>query len=168
MTEQQAKPYRVTPGSELEFYKKLVDPVWGDSSEVNPELEDKLKTFMFHYDKKGALERDSDGEPLITKKNLWALKNYFTRDMRLANLNKDEFNYCVYYLNLGGDCLSVDLLEPFSICLERVATVLELSQSKGGFTLKQSHTFRQESFHSEPEPPKRSLFGMGGKKKEGY
>jgi len=168
MTDEKQYRYRTIPGSELEFYKKLADPAWGDLTEINPDMYEKLESWIKEYDTEGKMIYDEDGKPIINKQNLWALKNYFTRDFRLANLNKEEFKYCVYCINLAGDYLSVNLLRPFSIFLDRVAAILELSQSKGGFTRKQFHTFRQETFHAEPEAPKRNLWGMGGKKKEGY
>jgi hypothetical protein len=43
--------------------------------------------------------------------------------------------------------------------------MLELSQSKGGFLRKNMNTLRQETKHSETEPPKKQLFGA--KKEQG-
>jgi hypothetical protein len=58
------------------------------------------------------------------------------------------------------------MIEPFLICLSRVATLLEISQSKGGFLRKQMNTLRMENMQGEIEPPKKSLFGVG-KNKDG-
>jgi hypothetical protein len=75
------------------------------------------------------------------------------------NLISTELTYVTYYLDLAGDFLSSDMIEPFLISLSRAATVLELSQSKKGFLRKRMNTFTQEKFNQELEPAKKKLFG---------
>ncbi len=142
---------RHIPFSELDFNLMTTDSVWGDQY-INNDLKEKLQV---HY-KEAGMEGDK-----ITKESLWGLLSYYTRDMRLANLSykEGEITYCQHYLDLGGDFLQVDQIKPFVICLQRVATLLELSQSKGGFLRKRMHTFTQENYKEEREPKKKTLFG---------
>ena len=128
------------------------ESVWG-KPEVSQELKNKLNKYF--------MELDSEGNKKITIGSLWGLLGYYTRDMRLANLSlwNGEVNYCQYYLDLANDFLQAEMIEPFLICLSRVATMLELSQSKGGFLRKQMNTLRTESKHGELEPPKKKLLG---------
>lgn len=155
------------PKSELDLVLMTTDSVWG-KSEVPPELQNALKRFKKILDKEGKSIYDKDGNPIVTEDNLWSLLGFYTRDVRLANLSlwDGEFQYCQYFLDLAGDMLSEQLLEPFIICLRRVATILELSQSKGGFLRRRMNTFTSESTPIT-EPPKKSLFGASKNKKEG-
>jgi len=65
---------------------------------------------------------------------------------------------------LASDFLLAGFQEPFMICISRVATVTELSQSKNGFLRKNNNTFRTEQMQGDLEPPKKDLFG--GKSKQ--
>jgi hypothetical protein len=135
------------------------DSVWG-KPEVSVELRTRLKKYF--------VERGQDGKDITTEESLWGLMGFYTRDMRLANLSDSPWNnelfYVDYHLNLANDLLQAGMIESFLIALSRVATKLELSQSKKGFLRKRMNTFSQETTHQELEPPKKSLFGM--KKKE--
>lgn len=170
-TKQQPKQQqrRVMPKSELDLTLMTTDSVWG-KSEVPPQLQNALKRFEKVLDKEGELIHDKEGNPIVTEDNLWSLLGFYTRDIRLANLSMwdGEFQYCQYFLDLAGDLLSEKLLEPFIICLRRVATILELSQSKGGFLRRRMNTFTSESTPLGGEPPKKSLFGTSKQKKGGY
>lgn len=130
---------------------------WGQP-EVPPELKDKLNVVL-----KAQYE---DGSQQNVIQSLWGLLGYYTRDMRLANLSviNGELEYCQYHLDLAGDFLQENMVKPFVICLSRVATLLELSQSKGGFLRRKMHTFTHEQVSGEMEPPKKNLFGAGKKK----
>ena len=147
---------RLLPRSDLDFNLMTTDSVWG-----SPYINSDLKKRVTRYFK----QTDSSGAESITKENLWGLLGFFTRDMRLANLSviNGEMNYCQYYLDLANDFLQAEMIEPFLICLSRVATVLELSQSKGGFLRRRMNTFTSEHFQSELEPVKKSLFGSKSK-----
>lgn len=153
-----AKKYkRTTPQSDLDFSFMTTDPVYG-----KPEVSDELKTRLNRLLK----AQNETGEEINTIESLWGLLGYYTRDMRLANLSyiNGEIQYCQYFLDLAGDFLQANQIEPFIICLSRVATVLELSQSKGGFLRRRMNTFTHEQHHRDEEPPKKSLFGSGGKR----
>lgn len=151
---------RVLPQNELDFHLMTTDSVWG-KADVSPELKEKLSKYF--------LGKDEAGKEVITTESLWGLLGFYTRDMRLANLSmwNGEVNYCQYYLDLANDLLQANMVEPFLICLSRVATLLELSQSKGGFLRKTMNTLRTESLHGELEPPKKKLFGMNNNKQTG-
>lgn len=150
---------RSLPTSELDLNLMLTNSVWG-RTEVSQELKDRL---MKHY-----ATLNEHGEEVITKASLWGLLGFYTRDMRLGNLSAatNELQYCRYMIDLAGDYLQVDMIDPFLICLSRAATLLETSQSKGGFLRKTMNTLRQESVNQNLEPPKKGFFG--GKKQEGF
>lgn len=155
MTEQQQQPKRVLPQNELDLQMMTIDSAWG-KIEVPPELRQKLQEHYYHLNEEGKAE--------ITTKSLWGLLGFYTRDMRLANLSTTEMNYCSYYLDLANDLLQaspsneIPLIKSFLTALSRVATILELSQSKGGFLREQLSTFTQKNINTGDEP-KRTLFG---------
>lgn len=148
---------RMTPQSDLDFSLMTTDSVWG-----KPEVSEELKTRLNKLYK----SKQENGKEGYTIESLWGLLGYYTRDMRLANLSawNGELEYCKYHLDLAGDFLQANMIEPFLITLSRVATVLELSQSKGGFLRKKLNTFTHEQLTGDTEPAKKSIFG-GGKKK---
>lgn len=74
---------------------------------------------------------------------------------------RGEVAYCQYYLDLAGDLLQNNAIKPFLIALSRAASMLELSQSKGGFLRKRMNTLSQEHISQELEPKKQKLFGKG-------
>lgn len=158
-TQQPQKGKRLLPQSELDLALLTTNSVWGQP-EVSAELQNRLNKFF--------KVKTQDGKEGYTIESLWGLLGYYTRDIRFGNLSvfNGEVEYTKYYLDLAGDFLQAQMVEPFLICLSRVATVLELSQSKGGFLRRRMNTFSQEVTHQELEPPKKSLFG-GQKKKEG-
>lgn len=146
---------RSVPQSDLDYNLMTTNPVWGDP-QINAELRAKLSQIR--------QEKNEQGESEIKKENLWSLLNFYSRDMRLANLSREEILYIQYYLDLAGDLLQSDMVRSFLICLSRAATVLELSQSKHGFLRRRMNTFTQEQFKTEMEPPRKKLFG--GKSQE--
>jgi len=152
---------RVLPQSELDFHLMTTDGVWG-KNEISPELKDRLTQYY--------VKKNDKGEDTVTSKSLWNLLGFYTRDMRLANLStwNGEVEYCQYFLNLANDFLQAEQIEPFLISLSRVATMLEISQSKGGFLRKQMNTLRTENMAGEIEPPKKQLFGGTKKEKGGF
>ena len=152
---------RVLPQSELDLALMTTDSVWG-KDEVHSNFLKKLRKYFEIKRGEGAAELDYE--------SLWnTTMSYFTRDIRLGNLSANpmnsEVNEVRHYLRLAGDCLSEGYIKAFLACLRRVAEITEVSQSKGGFLRKLLQTFRQETYHQEIEPPKKSLFGT--KKKGG-
>jgi hypothetical protein len=144
---------RVLPRSDLDFNLMTTDTVWG-SSYVNSELRNRIRQYRITLGK--------DGKQTVTSDSMWSMLSFFTRDLRLANLNKSETNYANYYLDLANDFLLNHEPEAFLIALERVASVLELSQSKGGFLRKRMNTLTTENFKQE-EPPKTKMMGKSTK-----
>ena len=144
MADENNKPQqrRVLPQNELDFYLLTTNSQWGGS-----EIKDRLDN------------KEGDEENMY-----WNLLAFYSRDLRLANLSvwDGELNYSRYYLDLAKDLLHVGLKKPFSTALGLAATVLETSQSKGGFLRRRMGTVTSE-YREEVEPPKRSLFGMGTK-----
>ena len=161
---------RQLPSSELDFHLMTTDSRWGD--QLTPELSRRLNKYFVQRDSEGKQLFDKDGNMLGSTSNLWGMLGFYTRDMRLANLSvwNGEVAYCQYFLDLANDMLQAEMIEPFIICLSRVATILELSQSKGGFLRRQMNTLRHETMTGEMDAPKKTLFGSNNKKNkhEGY
>jgi hypothetical protein len=148
---EQKKYQRTRAENEIDYNMIVTDPQWG--KEVAPELLDKLK---YYYQ-----GQDSTGNKVITTEDLWGLLSFYTRDVRLSNLDRynNEFGYCQYYLDLAGDCLRAGYIRSFLASLSRVITVLELAQSKGGFLRRRQGTVTSENLNENKEPVKRGLFG---------
>ena len=145
---------RSLPTSELDLNLMLTNAVWG-RPEVNEELKERL---MKHYTQKGA-----DGKVVVTSGSLWGLLGFYTRDMRLANLSEwnNELQTCRYMIDLANDYLSENMTEPFIIALSRAVSIMETSQSKGGFLRRQMNTLTQKHQHQNLDPPKKGFFGGG-------
>lgn len=143
-------PPRSVPISELDFQYRTTDPTWG-RFDVPPELRERLSQMV--------QVRDNDGNVTAQMDSMWGLLGYYTRDLRLANLSEwnNEMQYCIYYLDLSGDLLREEYPESFMAALPRLITVMELSQSKGGFFRKLLNTFRSEQSIETIEPKKSAL-----------
>jgi hypothetical protein len=148
---------RTLPASELDLNLMLTDTLWGNAN-ISPIIKDKLN--------KQYIVTDSNGNKFVSKEDLWGLLGFYTRDLRLGNLSSfgGEMVYCEYHLDLANDFLKEGFIEPFLICLSRVATKLELSQSKGGFLRRRNSSFTTENIQTNLEPAKRNI--MGGKVQE--
>jgi hypothetical protein len=145
------KKLRQTPLNELDMQMILTKPQWGDDS-ISNELKVRLQ---------GISRETINGDHLISKQDLWQLLDFYTQDIRLGNLSttNGEVNYCRYYLDLAGDCLREGYYRSFVKCLSLAITVLEISQSRGGFLRTKQNTIRKENVYEEKEPKKTSLFG---------
>lgn len=142
---------RVTPQSGLDFNMMLTDTMWG-SQQISSQLMEKVR--------QRGKEQDEKAAP-------WELLSFYTRDLRLANLSQafGEMEKCEHCINLAADCLREGYMEAFSTAISRAATVLELSQSKGGFLRRRQNTLTMENFQGEQEGKKKSLlFGMKTKR----
>jgi hypothetical protein len=139
---------RNTPMSELDLQMMMTDPAWG-SGNISEDLKEKLNNIL------------SENEQEITYENLWDLLGYYQRDMRLGNLDRwnGEFQYCHWYLDFAGDCLHSNYIRSFITALSRVATVLELSQSKGGF-LRRLPTQQEHKYKEESDEEGSGFFGL--------
>ncbi len=141
---------RIVPQSGLDWNMMLTDTMWG-SQQISKQLKDQIKARTI---------RDNGS---IDTVEAWELLSFYTRDVRLANLNvlTGELDFCQYYLDLAGDMLREGFPESFATCLARAATVLELSQSKGGFLRKRQNTLTTESLQGEVEAPKKKILSFG-------
>jgi hypothetical protein len=145
---------RIIPQNTLEVDMLLTNPAWG-TNDINPDLKRRLKKIIVSQ---GLTDEDGNNLDLPeSEDDLWSLLSIFTRDLRLANLNSAEVYYCKYYLDLAHDFLLTGFHEPFTICLSRVASVTELSQSKSGFLRKRQGTLSKEEFISVDEKKKSFL-----------
>jgi hypothetical protein len=147
----QPEPLKVKPSDVLDFNLMVIDSVWGKDS-ISLDLQEKLKNVKATY-------KDAEGNLYVDKESLWGLLGFYTRDMRLSNLDTQQFRYTVYYTDLAGDFLKENFINPFLICLSRVATILELSQSRGGFLRNRQNTLTQEWINRGGglEPPKKNI-----------
>lgn len=151
---------RSLPTSELDLNLMLTNAVWG-RPEVSTELKDRLN--------KDFSKVDANGDVIVTTASLWGLLGFYTRDMRLANLSEwnNELQTCRYMIDLANDYLSENMIEPFIIALSRAVSIMETSQSKGGFLRRQMNTLTQKHISQNLEPPKKSMFGGGKEKTSG-
>lgn len=159
------------PSSGLDMEMMVTDARWGDQY-ISSELKDKLKKKVLVTIRKGTTVNTPKGEKVLEEdieieqeEFLWGQMNYFTRDFRLGNLSGDEVKYCDHFSLLAGDLMHDKKPTAFMVSLSRVATTLELSQSKSGFLRKRMGTFTREEFKSEMGDKPNVLFG--GKKKGG-
>ena len=141
---------RQTPENALDFNLAILDNVWGKDN-INSDLYNKLTKNSYFLDQE-------TGKISVDKEHLWGLLGFYTRDMRLGNLNPGDFISCEFFINLASDFLNKDMVEPFLCSLSRAITVLELSQSKGGFLRRQNNTLTSENVEKTLEPTKKSLF----------
>ena len=161
---------RVMPTSELDLGMMLTNNVWG-RSDVPQELKNRLAKYFAVRDEKGNQLFNEDGTPLVTIDSLWGILGHYTRDMRLANLDAwgNELTLCRYMIDLSTDYLTENMIEPFITSLSRAVTILETSQSKGGFLRKQMNTLTQVHKNQNLEPPKKGFFGKTNSSNlEGY
>ena len=152
MEEQQT---RNTPINDLDLQMMTIDTAWG--KEISPELKKVLV-------ETGNLETDKDGKVIIGQKHLWGILSYYSRDMRLGNLDNQTYIVACEWLDFAGDMVRLGLVKSFLTSLSRVVTMLELSQSKGGFLRKRLGTFTQEHYNEFKDGEKKG--GLFSKKKE--
>jgi hypothetical protein len=129
-----------SPANDLDFQMMMVDGRWGDKN-LDADLRDRLKTSKFLRIKAGSVVINSDKEETIidhdtlipTEVFLWGELSFFTRDFRLGNLSPADYEEAKHFTLLAADCLRLGMHRAFTVCLSRVAAILELSQSKKGF-----------------------------------
>jgi hypothetical protein len=165
MADDDNKQMRFMPENTLDYNMMMIESEWGRDESINAALLDKLQKIKgFYVDKDNNPIIDEAGNPEFVKESLWGMLGFYTRDMRLSNLDASQFRYSVFYLDLCNDFLRVDMIEPFLTCLSRVATVLELSQSRGGFLRNRQNTLTTETRFNLAEQQKRSI--LTGKQTE--
>lgn len=160
---------RIRPSSNIDLQLMTTNSVWGEP-EINKAVKEKLRIegAKISY-KAGDVIQTSQGLVRINEdtevnndSDYWSILDVYTRDLRLGNISKKdgEMEYCQYMLDLATDLLQDDFKAGFTAAIRRLATVLELSQSKGGFLRNKFNTLTYEQYTEEREPPKKGLFGM--------
>lgn len=162
------------PASELELNQMIIDGKWGEQR-IHSDLYSKLKVPERVYARAGTkwirdgkevtLEHD---EVFDIDEFLWAELSFYTRDMRLGNLDKKDYLRAKHYLLLAADLLRLRFREAFIVALNRVIVLLELSQSKDGFLRQWFSTIRKidakQDISSTPSLfiPKKDKGGFNG------
>ena len=159
MNETQQPQQRTVPTSELDLQMIVTDPQWG--KQIPDELREKLKALI---DTGKTETKDGVTYRIVNEDDLWGLMSFYTRDIRLSNLNSlnGELEYVVYYLNLASDCLRHGLMRAFIKSLSLAVSRMEVSQAKNGFLRKRQGTITSESIETK-ESPKKGIFGMKGR-----
>jgi hypothetical protein len=156
MSEELREVNNRTPYNNMEFQYLVTAPDWG--REIPAELWAKVSANRVKY---------VDGVKFVEKDALWELLGFYTKDVRLANLDFLELPYCKAWFDIAGHCLSQGYTKSFFHSLRMAITVLELSQSKKGF-LRKLHITRNVSERVERiEPKDRGFFGAP-RKDDGY
>lgn len=153
---------RKIPMNPLDLEYMLTDTEWGKN--VPEELRKKLS--------KMKIVAEFDPETNKTKfscsdENLWELLAFYNKELRLAYINREELIYCQFWIDLAGDGLSNERPLAFLSAIRRAITVLELSQSKGGFLRNRQQTISTEEIKRPDTPKEESMkfpFKWGRKK----
>jgi len=157
-----------SPANDLDFQMMMIDGKWG-GSDLNEDLRNRLYTSRWirmapgseiHYMEKVDGQWVEKNRVLVaeeiieTKEFLWGELSFYTRDFRLANLNDKDYVEARHYTLLAADLIRMNMKKAFTVCLTRVITILELSQSRGGFLRKLLGIQHKIEEHREiPESP---------------
>jgi hypothetical protein len=164
MSEEQKKPPRMVPQSDLDFNMQLTNPTWGKESEIGNAAHDSLKKTYYATDANGEVEY-VDNEPVVHHEDdMWSKAGFLTRDFRLSNLSKSDYEKSVWWTEFATATNLLGYKRSTAYCILQVAPTLELSQSKGGFLRDSLNTMIQKNTNTVEEPAKKSLFGVGGSK----
>jgi hypothetical protein len=159
------------PTSDLDLNLMITNNQWG-SKEVSEELKDTLSKYYEVPVDTGM--KDENGKAIIEmqkfKESMWGILDFYTRDIRLGNLSvwDGELKDTRWNLDLAGHFiqLEIPLTQPFLVSLRKAITIIETSQSKGGFLRTKMNTLRHESLNQNIEAPKKSFFGGKGNNQE--
>lgn len=149
--EQKDEILRDMPQSEMDFNMLVIDPKWG-VDKIPPSLKARLREVMLA---RGKTSKSNKLEP--TYDDLWELLAIYSRDMRLANLQSEDENYCEHFINLSGKLLRKGNPRSSILSLVYAVTRLELSQSRKGFLRTIFRTQKKEISMEETQPKKRGL-----------
>lgn len=154
------------PSNEIDMQALTTFP-YISSDYLSDRVRNKFRSFDYVYDENGEVVKDGEGLPRIqVTRDYWANMELFTQDLRLGNLNKDEAEAVRYHVDLAEDILTTlpeSFNKPALIALERAISIVETSQSKGGFLRRMFNTFFSHSSTKDEAPAKRSFFGLGKK-----
>lgn len=83
----------------------------------------------------------------------------YTRDLRLGNIPRAQYERALKWLSIAGDCMSEGMPNPAKSALRRVADIVELSQSRGGFLRNMLNTvIRRDTVSQSLSEDKGGLF----------
>lgn len=155
MSEEYEEQYSSFPSeTDLELKEKTTNPAWG--REVTNELNNLLVQNKFIVNEEGKIT--------LEKQKLWGLLSYLTRDLRLGNLEGQDYREAKYWLDVAGTAINQGLPRLFVASLSKCAGIIELSQSKKGFFRKLMKSYITETKTSHSETSKNKL--LGGAKAE--
>jgi len=156
MVEQREEEFNgpsMNPENNLEATMLVTNGVWGSDEEVNKGFINRINTISQR------IEKRKEGDVLVSEKSdIWQQLQMFTRDLRLGNLKTSEVKYCDHYLKLGGDFLNEGYNNAFVVCMNRVASKIELSQSHNGFFRNIMKTLTREHHEKIENVKKGGIF----------
>jgi len=153
------------PADSLDLQYLEVEPAYG--KEATKGFSDRLQKISGKaiplWNKDGTPQLDEIGRQkhAVDIAFLWDELGYYTRDIRLGNLSEvsGDIMYTEHYLDLAGDLLNFGCPMSFTTAYRRVATKLEISQSKGGFYRKNKQTILKKSTEVKESNQKNWLGG---------
>src|SRR6056297_1059638 len=95
--DEEDKEDREIPVNQLDLQLMTVNSKWG--KDINSELQNRLYEIGLST---------KDGQLKTDKKKLWGLLSYYTRDMRLGNLDRTTYSMASQWLDFAGDCLRLN------------------------------------------------------------
>jgi hypothetical protein len=146
-----------SPYNALEYNHSITVPSWGEPEHYSPDAQEKL-----HKSKDLIVDKENDVVIAPSKESLLQyLQIILKKDLRLGNLNEltGEITYCKEHLDFAYDCIDSDYPESSQLCIERAASMVELSHSKGGFFRKLIHTITKRDYKEIKEPNQKGIFG---------
>lgn len=160
---------RTIPASELDYQMRIVNSSWGQL-EVSPDLRRTLKrTTTSKYAKGQTVRNTVTGQPEVYSKDTevteetsyWDLLSFYTRDFRLANITRQEKEFCANRAELAQDCMELNMPLGFFVLLGQAIPHLELSQSVGGWLRQELNKLTTEQRQQVIDTPvKRNILGM--------
>lgn len=151
--EQQQQNINPILNSNLDFNLLVINPNWRES---NP-------SFLRKNDNTRYIETP-DGEVFINVKDLITNLDFFTRDIRLSNYDRDDMKNVRWYIEYAGVMAQNKYFDAFNFCLLQVANYSETSQGRQGFLRKIINTLTTENVQKVLEPPKKNW--ITGKQKQ--
>jgi hypothetical protein len=148
---------RDMPLNELDLQMIMTEPNWSDAGEG---LRDTFKQ-QVSLSQESQLYVNENQEVVVPDRNLLEIMEVFQRDLRLGNLRRKdgELERARFMMDLALDCFNEGYTEPCVLLLHRVATMIDTSQSDGGFLRNLFSTLIKKDVTEDITPKKRGLFG---------
>lgn len=136
---------RSAPANALDFQNQIVNPEWGRAGAIPSRLKKRLEVH------RRSREAGGEDEAIST----WDYYGTFTRDLRLGYLSPDEAKIAAHLKENEVLFNAEEWMGAGLILGARVASMVEISQSKNGNLRRQIKTTTQEQRVSYSEPAKR-------------